>query len=75
MLQFLDSPEDCLWLRETHLRGSNPPPFLSFTIDGNEDCPSCVNLYLSNDPYWNDEPIATYVYSDAADAMVRKVRP
>lgn len=56
--QFLQAPEDCEWLRGW-LPGT--PPFLSFTIEGNEDAPERVTLYASADPLYTDTPVAVYV--------------
>lgn len=51
---FLNDADDCQWLRETHLKGVTLPSawagFRSFVIQGNEDAPHAVNLYLSPDP-------------------------
>lgn len=57
--QFLNAPDDCQWLRETHLRGVCLPTkykdFTSFTIEGNEDAPSAVNLYVAEEPRFDDD--------------------
>lgn len=48
-------PEDCQWLRDTHLRGvRNIPRFQSFILYGNEDAPRMVDLYESEDPVRGD---------------------
>ena len=59
---FCDSPEDCQWLRETHLKDKNlnngpVPPFKSFVMFGNEDCPQSILLYGEKSPNINDKPI------------------
>lgn len=55
---FLNSAEDCQWLREVHLRGVPLPAkyagFQSFVLQGNEDAPHAVNLYVSADPLYTD---------------------
>lgn len=62
--QFLDYPDDCAWLRDTHLRGLDPPEFGSFILYGNEDCPDKAELYTSKIPTIFDTPIATYVANE-----------
>ena len=57
---FLNSPEDCDWLRTTHLKHTTPPAFLSFGLDGNEDAPVNVRLYANRKPEYNEKPIAVY---------------
>ena len=48
---FLNTPEDCQWLRETHLANknlNNANPILdfkSFCLFGNEDCPREIIVY------------------------------
>jgi hypothetical protein len=61
-VQFLNSPEDCKWIRETALRGLVLPPFASFLMAGNEDCPSHVTLYTSANPDHDEKPAARLVY-------------
>lgn len=55
---FLNSPDDCQWLRETHLKGVPLPAayqgFTSFVLQGNEDAPHAVNLYAKTDPLYSD---------------------
>jgi len=53
---FLNTPEDCEWLRNTHLGGRTDYKFESFVLYGNEDSPTKVELYFSNDPLYTDEP-------------------
>lgn len=52
---FLNSADDCQWLREGALRGVPLPAkyagFQSFVLQGNEDAPHAVNLYVSADPF------------------------
>lgn len=56
---FLNDPADVSWLNETHLRGVTLPSkwagFASFVLQGNEDSPNAVNLYLSADPLYSDD--------------------
>lgn len=60
---FLNSPEDCAWLRETHMAEKNwnnansIPNFKSFCIFGNEDCPQEILLYRLEHPSLNDKPV------------------
>lgn len=57
---FLNAPEDCQWLRETHLKPSNwnneliIPDFKSFCLFGNEDCPREILLYQNEHPTVNE---------------------
>lgn len=55
---FLNNSDDCQWLRETHLKGVPIPSkwagFASFILQGNEDAPHAVNLYISRDPLMVD---------------------
>jgi hypothetical protein len=55
---FMDTPEDCQWLRETALAGVPLPTryagFKSFVLQGNEDSPYAVNLYVSMEPHYQD---------------------
>jgi hypothetical protein len=53
---FLNSPEDCYWLRKTVLGGRDDIKFESFVLYGNEDAPSAVDLYTVKDPLITDEP-------------------
>ncbi len=56
---FMDKPEDVTWLLETHLRGVTLPTmwqgFQSYVLQGNEDAPYAVNLYLSQSPFYLDD--------------------
>lgn len=54
--QFLNSPEDCDWLRSTHLGGRTDWLFGSFVLFGNEDSPNEVHLYADPEPLISDEP-------------------
>lgn len=55
---FMNAPEDAQWLRETHLKGVPLPSayagFQSFTLQGNEDSPHAVNLYVTASPTISD---------------------
>ena len=53
-----DLPDDLKWIRETHLKGLELPPFTAFTLTGNEDCPSAVALYADSSYY--SKPVAVY---------------
>jgi len=57
--QFMDTPEDCQWLQETHLRYYNDivPEFKSFILIGNEDYPDGIALYESRSPLVDDKPL------------------
>ncbi len=48
--QLLNAPEDCQWLRETHLKARALPPFKSFLLEGNEDCPSRIAIFSKREP-------------------------
>jgi hypothetical protein len=63
--QFLNKPEDCQWLRETHLKDSNLnnanpiPDFKSFALFGNEDCPQKIIVYQAKHPTVTSQKYAT----------------
>jgi hypothetical protein len=52
--KFLNTSEDFNWLRSTHLGGQDLK-FESFVLYGNEDSPTKVELYFSQDPLYTDE--------------------
>ena len=54
--QFMNAPEDCQWLRATHLGGRTDYKFESFVLYGNEDCPTKVELYADREPLITEEP-------------------
>jgi hypothetical protein len=55
---FLNDPEDVEWLLSTHLKGQTLAPFASFVLYGNEDAPTRLDLYVSEDPTY-DAPCVT----------------
>lgn len=61
MIQLLNDPLDCDWLRNTHLRKLDPIGFKSFEICGNEDTPTCVKTYLQIEPTVFDLPVETFL--------------
>ena len=71
--QFLNTPADCAWLRETALRGHTLPAFQSFTIRGNEDCPECVTLYASIDPLYSEMPAAQFVRGESGELVAQEI--
>lgn len=56
---FLETADDCQWLRETHLKGVPLPSkyaaFQSAILQGNEDAPHAVNLYAAAEPDYRDD--------------------
>lgn len=59
---FCNEPSDCQWLLETHLKDKNlnngpVPPFKSFCLMGNEDCPQEIFLYREQHPTVSDQPV------------------
>ena len=66
---FLNTPEDCEWLRTTHLKAIGFPAFESFTLAGNEDSPHSVELYARRKPEYNEQPVATYTQGDEGDLV------
>lgn len=52
--KFLNTLEDCDWLRTTHLNHTLHE-FRSFILFGNEDAPEGVDLYTTADPLCYDE--------------------
>jgi hypothetical protein len=72
-MEFCNSPEDVTWLLETHLAGyKDVPEFGSFVYVGNEDSPEVLTLYESNDPHYQDKPVARYVLDMDKDIYVRE---
>jgi hypothetical protein len=60
-MRFLNGPDDCVWLRETHLRNTpDLPPFQSFTFEGNEDCPLRIHLYAEEEPFMWSTPVKQF---------------
>jgi hypothetical protein len=53
---FLNTVEDCQWLRQTKLGGRTDLAFASFVLHGNEDSPTSVDLFADQDPLITDEP-------------------
>lgn len=51
---FLNSPEDILWLKSTHLKGRDVPPFRSALVFGDESNPERIELFSRTDPDWDD---------------------
>lgn len=51
---FLDTQADTQWLKETHLKGIPLPSkyanFQCAVLQGNEDAPCAVNLYIAQSP-------------------------
>lgn len=54
MRTYIDTPEDVLWLKQTHLRGVILPEkwhdFKCAILHGNESGPDAVDLYLAQAP-------------------------
>lgn len=73
MIQLLNDPLDCEWLRSTHLRRLDPLPFKSFEICGNEDTPTCVKTYFHQAPTVFDTPLETFTQSE--DGKLTKLIP
>lgn len=66
---FYNSPEDCDWLRVTHLRHVKLAKdlfvnFKSFVLHGNEDCPHKIELYSKTNPNISDKPIIFILTED-----------
>lgn len=60
-MAFFNEHEDLVWLKETHLSDApQVPPFSSFIMYGNEDCPDAIVLYSQEEPTIMDSPVATY---------------
>lgn len=59
MEAFLETPADCDWLRETHLKGVPLPSdwqgFQSAILQGNEYAPHAVDLYRDAAPRFDDD--------------------
>jgi hypothetical protein len=56
---FIETPDDIKWLRQTCLRGVQLPTkyhgFKFAVIEGNEDGPDVVDLYVSDCPNFDDD--------------------
>lgn len=56
---FMNEESDVQWLKDTALKGVPLPSsyagFRSFVLQGNEDSPYAVNLYVSIDPHYEDD--------------------
>jgi len=65
----LNSPEDMIWLWETHLKEFPHIRFGRFeyrsaSIFGNEDCPSRIKLYRKLEPLYTTKPSVVFVRDD-----------
>lgn len=64
---FANTPDDCTWLLDTHLSAQYVedavPPFASYILYGNEDCPDRLELFADADPLYTDRPIAVFIYN------------
>lgn len=57
----MDKAEDCTWLKSTHLKGAvKLPEFRAFTLVGNEDSPTRLDLYVSAKPAYNERPAVVF---------------
>jgi hypothetical protein len=82
---FLDTPEDTQWLRDTHLRGVPlPTKYMGFRcaiLQGNEDAPHSINLYMTQAPNYQDDYLhvtfdhAAPVYCECIEFDGRTVQP
>lgn len=54
--ELINSPEDCEWLRDTHLKRYTGPAvgFAAAIIVGNMDCPQEIELYVCAEPRITD---------------------
>lgn len=56
---FMCEADDIQWLKDKHLAGVPLPSkwqgFQSFVLQGHEDMPRAVNLYLSDTPCFDDD--------------------
>lgn len=61
---FMDAPDDCQWLSDTHLKGIVLPTdwagFRSFVLHSHKG----VDLYLSQDPNYQDEFLSVEFWPD-----------
>ena len=70
MIQLLNEPDDCKWLREGHLKHyPNLPPFCSFVIEGNEDSPTRIELYSQRQPLFTDIPVNVFEQDHDGDLV------
>ena len=52
----INTAVDMEWLRDVHLKGLGSE-YQSAIINGNEDCPDTIEVYLNRAPLYTDEPI------------------
>jgi hypothetical protein len=72
---FLNTPADCKWVRETHLKPSNLnngplPEFNSFCLFGNEDCPNQILAYFHAHPMVNDKGVRFMLMDNGRYSMM-----
>ena len=60
----LNTPDNVQWLRTTHLKNNQPPPFAGFVLSGNEDCPLKLELYKNAKPDYNEKPVMVYTLGE-----------
>lgn len=69
---FLNTAADVQWLKDTHLNGVTLPAkykdFECAILQGNEDSPYAVNLYIAQEPHYQDNYYR--VKFDCNDPMV-----
>lgn len=74
---YLNTKEDCDWLRETHLapgnlNNANPiPAFQSACLFGNEDCPREVLVYVEDHPTIHDKPARATLMDNGRYSFIR----
>jgi hypothetical protein len=72
--QWLDSAEDIQWLKDTCLKGVELPAdyqgFQAAVLEGNEDCPYAVNLYMSKAATISDD-FCRVRFADHATVVTR----
>jgi hypothetical protein len=56
---FIETADDIQWMKDTCLKGvtlpTNYKDFKFAILEGNEDCPDAVSLYLSDSPNYDDD--------------------
>lgn len=67
-------PSECDWLRSTHLKGIQTPPFESFLLEGNEDAPNRLALFRAQKPAYNDKAIMSFKLDPETGDLVEDIQ-
>jgi hypothetical protein len=65
--ELYNTPEDILSVKEKLKNSQDVPPFKSYTIRGNEDCPMEIRLYAIEEPNYRDEFVTFQLVKDTSN--------